>query len=196
MTPLEKKSFVVERRDLLRRAKGEKDPFKTARLLIKAAKIAVKLGEPEHGMRELDGVVKRYGTLHYGDASGEARMIQARWCEKKGKWRHAERYFSEIWGKYRGSYGDKGCEAAKAVAIHYESVGDLGKAARFMEIVIECGGSYTGPAGEACLWFAEQYLKAGDKAHALVYLRKVIDDYPGPYDKWKLKAQEMIDSLR
>lgn len=194
---LEKEAAILQRKESLAKAETEKDQSKKARLLIDAAECLLKLGKEREAFVELDQISKKFSSLDYGDIAADAILMKAKAIAANPKrWAEAEAVYTTVWKTIKGSYGDKGAQAAAAVAKHYEEAGQIEKSLPFREIIIDCGGSYGGPAGDTCLWFADYYIGKGDKVKAMFYLQKVVKQYHGAYGGCKVKAEAKIEELK
>lgn len=204
LTQIEKDAMKIERDKLLKSAKDEKDPVKIADMLASASILLFNLDE-KAGNREITNIVKKYGNLDYGNIAGKVLLAQGEYYAKrastldaskaKDAWKKAEAIYEKVWTQYKGSYGDKGCDAANIVAKHYEGLGNMDKVVELKEVVVQCGGSYGNSAGEACLWLAKYYSEKGDNAKAVMYLKKVISQYKGAYDVLVPRAEEMMKTI-
>lgn len=194
---LEKEAAILQRKEALTKAETEKDQSKKGRLLLEAAECLIKMNKEREAFAELDQISKKYSSVDYGDISADALLTKAKTIATNPKrWVEAEAVYTSVWKTTKGSYGDKGALAAAAVAKHYEDVNQVEKSLPFREIIIDCGGSYGGPAGEACLWFADYYVGKGDKVKAMLYLQKVVKQYGGPNGTCKTKAEAKIEELK
>jgi hypothetical protein len=193
LTRLQRDSFQLELQSLQAKAQAESDVSKHAAILISAADIAIKLGDANNGFAELDNVVK--DARNDDDVRAKALIVKATHLTGMNRWNEAEDCLALVVRKFRGSYGNKGCEAANLIAKHYESLRQLDKASAAKLLVIECGGAYEDPAGEASMWLAERCLAKGDKAQAVVYLRGIIEKHPGSYGGWKKKAEAKLKEI-
>ncbi len=195
ISAIEQQALLLERKELLEKAKSETDRGKQSEMLIKAAQNALKLNDSESGIVELDKVVSEYGSMDYGNVSAKALIAKGKYFGSQENWSEAESTLASVWTEYRGSYGNSGCEAALILVTHYEKLGDVQKAMSFREKIIECGGSYGDSAAASCMWFAEYYIKHGDKVKALVFLNKIVEKYNGSYGNAKKAAEAKIKSL-
>lgn len=180
---------------MLEKAKSETNNNKQADLLIKAAIDALKLGNVKAGVAELDKLVAENGDRDYGDVSAKALLAKGKFFSTQENWVETEASLAQIYQKFKGSYGNSGCEAALIMAKHYEVSGDQEKAMAFHDVIIDCGGSYGDAAAASCMWFADYYVKHGDKAKALLYLNKIVDKYNGSYGNAKKAAEAKIKAI-
>ena len=191
----EREALILERKELLEKAKSETNNNKQADLLIKAAIDALKLGNVKAGVAELDKLVAENGDRDYGDVSAKALLAKGKFFSTQENWVETEASLAQIYQKFKGSYGNSGCEAALIMAKHYEVSGDQEKAMAFHDVIIDCGGSYGDAAAASCMWFADYYVKHGDKAKALLYLNKIVDKYNGSYGNAKKAAEAKIKAI-
>ena len=190
-----KKQLEQQRKDLLATVGDEKNAERRAAIAIQAARIALDLGDTDAGIAELENVITTVGHADYSNPGADALLAMGNYWRDAGDWPKAEACYLRAVKSYRGSYGDKGCDAAAAMVAHYQAARDADKVVECKKMVIECGGSYGGPAGDACLWLSDYYLKKGDKTAAIDYLKQVIDKYNGPYGQCKAKAELKLKAL-
>ena len=180
----------VERKELLEQAAAETDRQKQANLLIRAAENALKLGNVIAGLNELDNVVSEYEKTNNGNVCGSALTVKGKYFASQQNWDEAEKALGVVSEKYKGNEGDDGCRAAAILTKHFEEVGDFEKAMKYHEAIINCRGTNSDSAARSCMWFADYFVKKNDKAHALIYLNKIVDKHRGAYD-WAKKAAEV-----
>jgi hypothetical protein len=191
----EKTQLEKQRKEVLAKSKDETDEVRRAALLIEAAGIALQLGDEPTGIAELEAVISTTGHADYGNPGANALLTLGNYWQDAGDWAKAEDCYSRAVKSYRGSYGDKGCEAASAIGAHYEAARNIEKMIEAKKMVIDCGGSYNWPAGDACLWLSDYYLQKHDMKTAVDYLQQVIDKYTGPYGQCKAKAEAKLAAL-
>ena len=163
-------------------------------MLIEAAGIALRLGDEKSGIDELENVISTTGHADYSNPGANALLTLGNYWQDAGDWAKAEDAYMRAVNSYRGSYGDKGCAAAAAIGA-LRSARNIQKVIEAKKLVIKCGGSYMGPAGEACLWLGDYYLQKRNTKTATDYLQQVIDKYNGPFGQCKAKAEAKLAAL-
>ncbi|NCU33351.1 MAG: hypothetical protein EOM23_10600 [Candidatus Moranbacteria bacterium] len=107
--------------------------MKKANLLCDIAGKSLSVNDEKSAFKIIDEVVSKYGNLNYCNPGATALLLKAKYysdksseaekaAEKEKLWAKAEKTYATVWEKYKGSYGDKACVAAEAVAKHYEDL--------------------------------------------------------------------------
>ncbi|MDB5356077.1 MAG: hypothetical protein JWN24_2530 [Phycisphaerales bacterium] len=196
LTDEERAALTMKKKDLIDAANVEKDKSKRLDTLIEAAKITLQLGDRHKGWAELEDIGKQATAMNASDQAGRVLIAEGAYLGSINQWRDAEAILKKVWTSQRGGYGNNGCAAAALLAQHCLDTGRPDAAVPYKLIIMDCGGSYGGPGGDAGLWLADYYLAKGNRKQAIAYLNLVADKYPGSYDSCAKKAKAKLTELQ
>lgn len=203
---VERNLLTEQRAVCLEQASKEKDTVKKIDLLLMASDQLFALGDQQGYNKEIDGLLAKYGGDAYGATGAKIGLRRLEIlkgsmpsADKTTEWARGfsalEKASKPIFDQYRGAYNDGACSAADMLATLLESRGDVDGSLKYRERIIEYGGSYGDPAGKACLWLAEYWLRKQAKPKAIIYLKLARDTHKGAYDTVSKDADRRLKEL-
>jgi len=203
---VDRKLLAEQRAACLEQASKEKDAGKKIDLLLMASDQLFALGDQQGYNKEIDGLLAKFGGDAYGATGAKIGLRRLEIlkgsmpsADKTTEWARGfsalEKAAKPIFDQYRGAYNDGACSAADMLATLLESRGDVDGSWKYRERIIEYGGSYGDPAGKACIWLADYWLRKQAKPKAIIYLKLARDTHKGAYDNVSKDADRLLKEL-